>query len=120
MNRTRTFPTLFLAAILLSTSALAQDTIRRLTQAEALKAAVSKPQPDYPPMAKQLKVEGRVEVEVSIDTAGTVSNVRALAGNVALTGAAVSAVKRWKFDPITESGKPVPAVAVIAFTFKMP
>ena len=119
MHRTRIIQTLFLAGILLSTPALSQDTVRRLTQAEALKAAVSKPQPDYPPIAKQLKVEGKVEVEISIDPSGTVSSVRALTGNVALTGAALNAVKRWKFEPITENGKPVPAVAVLAFTFKM-
>jgi len=119
MHHTRIIQTLFLAGILLSTPALSQDTVRRLTQAEALKAAVLKPQPDYPPIAKQLKVEGKVEIEVSIEPSGAVGSVRALTGNVALTGAAVNAVKRWKFEPITDNGKPVPAIAVLAFTFKM-
>ena len=95
----------------------AQDTVRRVTQAEALKAATAKPQPDYPPIARQLKIEGRVDLEVSISPSGGVDDVKILTGNPALTGAAVNAVKRWRFDPFTSEGKPVPALAVVSFTF---
>lgn len=98
--------------------AAAQDTVRRLTQAEALKSAVSKPQPEYPPIARQLKLEGRVELEVSIAPDGSVDNVKVLTGNAALTGAAESAVKHWRFEPFTADGKAVRAVASISFTFK--
>ena len=42
----------------------AQEAVLRITQEEALRAArITKPQPTYPPMARQLKIQGRVEVE---------------------------------------------------------
>ena len=97
----------------------AQDTVRRLSTDEAVKAAVAKPQPDYPPVARQLRIQGRVEVEVSIDPSGNVDNVKVLSGNPALTGTITPTVKRWRFEPIVSEGKPVHAVAVLAFNFKL-
>jgi TonB family protein len=98
---------------------LAQETVRRLTQEEAVKAAVSKPQPDYPPVARQLRIQGRIEVEMSIDSAGVVDNVKIISGNPALTGTAVNTLKHWRFEPILSGGKPVRAVAVMGFSFKL-
>ena len=98
---------------------LAQDTVRRLTQEEAVKAAVTKPQPDYPAMARQLKIQGRVELEVSIDTSGAVENVKVLAGNPVLAGPVSNTVKHWHFEPITSDGKVVRAVTDLSFTFKL-
>src|ERR1700733_6576125 len=97
----------------------AQDTVRRLTQEEAVKAAVTKPQPEYPPVARQLKIQGRIEMEVSIDLAGSVDNVKALTGNPALTGTVANTLKHWRFEPILSDGKPVRAVAVLSFSFKL-
>lgn len=110
---------LFFTILVLGTAGLAQDPVLRLTQADAIKAAIAKPQPDYPPMAKQLKLQGRVDVEVSINASGGVDDARILTGNPALTGAAANAVKRWKFEPFLSGGKPVRAIAVISFTFRL-
>ena len=103
---------------LIAPTAPAQDTIRRLTQEEAVKAAVSKPQPDYPPVARQLRIQGRIEMEISIDPSGSVDSVRAITGNPALTTTALSTLKHWRFEPILSGGKPVRAIAVLNFTFK--
>ena len=58
-------------------------------------------------------------MEVSISPAGKVDEAKILTGNPALTGAASSAVKRWKFEPFTSDGKAVRAITVIAFNFKL-
>jgi TonB family protein len=97
----------------------AQDTVRHVTQEEAVNAAISRPQPEYPAVARQLKLQGRVEIEVSITTTGSVEDVKVLTGNPALTGAAVNAVKRWRFEPFTSKGKAVRAVAIMNFTFSL-
>jgi TonB family protein len=112
---------LFLTLIFLWIATLlpAQDTVRRLTQDEAMKAALAKPQPDYPPVARQLRIQGRIELEVTIETSGSVENVKVLSGNPALTGTAVNALKHWRFEPVLSDGKPVRAVAAISFTFKL-
>ena len=104
-------------AIFSSTSLEAQE--RKVTQAEAVKQAVAKPQPEYPSIARQLKLEGKVELEASISEEGAVEGVKILNGNAVLTNAAVSAVKRWKFQPFTDGGKPVRAVATMSFNFKL-
>ena len=98
---------------------LAQETVRRLTQEEAVKAALTKPQPEYPPVARQLRIQGRIEVEMSIDSAGAVDNVKVISGNPALTGNAVNTLKHWRFEPILSGGKAVRAVAVMGFSFRL-
>ena len=92
----------------------AQDAIRHLSPDEAGKAAVSKVQPEYPPIGKQLKLEGAVQVEASIDERGVVESVKVISGNVVLANSAVAAVKRWKFSPM-----PGKASATLNFTFKL-
>lgn len=99
-------------------SLLAEET-RKVTQAEAVKQALAKPQPDYPAMARQLKLEGRVELEASISEEGTVDDVKILNGNPVLTRAAAAAMKRWKFSPFKDAGKPVRAVATLSFSFSL-
>jgi TonB family protein len=93
--------------------------LRRLTHDEAVRAATAKPQPDYPVVAKQLRISGNVEVEVSIDPSGAVDGIKVLTGNPALTGGLASTLKRWHFEPILQDGKPTRAVAVLSFSFKL-
>jgi protein TonB len=106
-----------LPAMLLFGVAVASADIR-VTATDALKAAVNKPQPAYNPVAKQMKVAGKVEVEAVIDTSGSVESVKALNGNPLLTQSAVSAVQKWKFTPFTAEGQPTKAVVTLSFDFR--
>jgi periplasmic protein TonB len=92
--------------------------VKRITRAEALSAATSRVPPVYPPAARQLHIEGTVELEAEITATGTVEKVNIVNGNPILTRAAADAVKRWKFQPIVSDGKPVRAVAPLSFSFK--
>lgn len=103
----------------LAASLSAQDLVKHLNMEEATKAATSRVQPEYPAMGKQLKLEGMVQVEASIDERGAVESVRVMSGNVVLANSAVNAVKRWKFSPLTMEGKPAKGSAVLSFTFKL-
>lgn len=99
-------------------NAVAQEAVH-VSQAEAVKAATTKVQPEYPPMAKQLHLEGSVQVQAHIGENGQVEEVKPLTGNAVLMNAAVSALKRWKFTPFTADGKPSKAVADMSFSFKL-
>jgi len=99
--------------------ALAQDAPKKVTKVEALNAAVTKVQPDYPNMAKQLKIHGVVELEVVVTETGSVGKVQILSGNPVLTAPAAQAVKLWKFKPFMEDGKAVPVLAPISLDFKL-
>jgi TonB family protein len=91
----------------------------RVTQPDAMRAVTKKVQPDYNPMAKQMRVQGDVEVEARISEAGDVTDVKVVSGNALLTATVVKAVKDWKFQPFQENGKPSPAVAALRFSFKL-
>ena len=104
---------------LLGAVGLAQDTPKKITRSEALGALATKVQPDYPIMAKQLKIQGTVELEAIVTETGTVGNVQIVSGNPVLTAPAVQAVKRWKFKPFLEDGKAIRVLAPINLDFKL-
>ena len=96
-----------------------QNELRKLTRAESASAVTSKVAPEYPPMARQLKLQGTVELEVVLTETGAVDAVKIISGNPVLTKPAVDAVKKWKFEPQTEGGKPGRAIATVAIAFKL-
>lgn len=63
-----------------------------------------------------------VRVKASVDAAGKVTAAEPVAGSDAasdaLAAAAVSAVKRWQFEPARRGGETVPADVVLSFTFR--
>lgn len=92
---------------------------KHLSRSESLNAAISKTQPDYPPIAKQLKVEGTVELAAYVSEEGTVEKVETVSGNPILAKPAQDALKKWKFAKEMEDGKPAKFVANVSFTFKL-
>ena len=106
-------------AALLGVIALAQDAPKKITRAAALSSVATKIQPDYPPMARQLKIQGTVEIDAEVTEAGEVTKVDIVSGNPVLTAPAALAVKRWKFKPFLEDGKAVRVIAPIVIDFKL-
>jgi protein TonB len=102
-----------------ATQLSADDVVVRISDSDAQKAAVSKANPEYPPMAKQMRVSGSVIVEAAVSTEGEVEKVQPVSGNALLSSAAVAAVKKWKFKPFTAEGKPAKAVVRLAFNFTL-
>lgn len=79
------------------------------------------PPPKYPPRARALGVEGRVELLVEIDARGhpTRVAVHESSGSYRLDDAARSAVRRWEFVPAREDGQPVESRTLIPVTFHL-
>ena len=90
----------------------------KIPEMEAKRAAIEKPAPELSVAARQLKISGHVELTVRIDESGSVSDVKVETGNPVLTAGCVSAVKKWKFKPFTDDGKPAAAVTTLSFDFK--
>ena len=108
-----------LLAAILGVAAVAQDSPRKVTRAEALSAVASKVTPEYPNIARQLKIQGTVELEALVGETGEVVKVGIVSGNPVLTAPAVQAVKHWKFRPFMEDGKATRVLAPIALDFKL-
>lgn len=72
----------------------------------------------YPAMARQLRVEGEVLLDVNVDAAGAVSDIKAVSGPPLLRAAAIDCVKRWKYQPATLGDKPVASTEVVKVDFR--
>jgi protein TonB len=81
--------------------------------------AVSLPKPIYPPMAKQIKVQGTVSVQVLIDETGKVIQAKAT-GHPLLIVAAQQAAMQARFSPTIIGETPVKISGVITYNFVMP
>jgi protein TonB len=76
--------------------------------------------PDYPMQARQLRIEGAVQVEATISKEGNVSNVKVLGGHPILARAATEAIKQWKYRPYLLNSTPVEIETQITINFKLP
>jgi len=70
-------------------------------------------------MAKQIRVFGRVSVQVLIDEEGRVISAKALDGHPLLAPAAQKAAMQAKFRPTLLSQVPVKVSGVITYDFKL-
>ncbi len=93
--------------------------IKKVSQAEALKNVVARVQPDYPPAAKQLRIQDTVALDILIGETGAVDNVEIVSGNPLLTRPAADALRKWKFKPFLADGKAVRVATQISVTFKL-
>lgn len=81
---------------------------------------VKRVNPKYPKDALKYKVEGRVILSAEIDTSGKVVNVNILHGHPLLTGAAIVALKKWRYEPHTKEGEKTPAQFTVTLEFSLP
>jgi len=75
--------------------------------------------PKYPRSAQRRRVSGWVEVEFAVDLDGSVQNVSVVSSDPGVTfvNAAVTAVEKWKFEPIIENGVAVRKLASVRMMF---
>lgn len=73
--------------------------------------------PNYPLLAKQMKVQGAVVLEALIDKGGKIQTLRVLSGPAILAAAAQEAVKQWRFKPYYQGGQPVETEARVSVNF---
>ena len=66
-----------------------------------------KVQPVYPPLARQAGVQGTVVLSVLIGEDGSVLDLKLISGHPMLFGAALNAVKQWRYQPYVLDGVPV-------------
>jgi protein TonB len=73
--------------------------------------------PVYPRVALQARVAGTVVLQAVIDADGNVSNLRVLQSIPLLDGAAIEAVRQWKYEPTYLNGRAVPVVMSVNVAF---
>ena len=88
----------------------------QLSPQTAQTVTVSVP-PDYPMLARQMKVQGAVSLQALISREGTIQELHILSGPGILAAAAREAVKQWHFKPYLLNGVPVETQAKITVNF---
>ena len=73
--------------------------------------------PEYPLLARQMKVQGAVELHAQIGKDGGVQNLQVVGGPEILADAAREAVKQWRFKPYFQNGQPVETQVPITVNF---
>ena len=64
-------------------------------------------EPIYPPLARQMRREGRVELQAIIATDGTIQSLEIVGGDVFFYLSAREAVSQWRYKPLILNGQPV-------------
>lgn len=107
-----------------SSSLPAESVEQPLTVADDVMAPelLEKVQPVYPPDARQARAQGRVILQATIDTEGSVTDLQILRqvdGFPSLSVAAMDAVRQWKYKPALRDGVPVRVYFTIVVSFTL-
>ena len=93
---------------------------QKVTSVVLTSRALALPQPPYPMMAKQMRIQGMVSVQILVDEQGKVISAQVVTGNPALSTAARDAAMRARFTPTMLNGQPVKIQGIINYNFTMP
>jgi len=104
----------FCLGLMLSGSfALPRGVFAQESAAEGAKRKVrTRVTPDFPPLAKEMHMNGKVKIEATVSPEGRVTSTKVVGGSPVLVPAAVDAAKQWRF----ESG-PKETTEVLEFDF---
>jgi len=91
--------------------------IQAATKAAEHQSIAVDAQPNYPPLAQHMNVQGSVILQALIGTDGIIQNLQILHGPAILARAAEQAVREWHFKPIMQNGQAVESKATITVNF---
>jgi periplasmic protein TonB len=94
---------------------------QRIRQSSKLQAAllISQPIPEYPPLARQARIEGDVVLHAIISKDGRVEQLSVISGQVLLVQAALDAVRQWRYQPTLLNNVPVEVDTTITVSFTL-
>ena len=80
---------------------------------------VRRVQPNYPPLARQARIQGQVILQAQISKNGDIENLQLVSGHPMLAPSAIEAVKQWKYKPYLLNGEPVEVETTIQVNFSL-
>jgi protein TonB len=78
---------------------------------------IRKVQPEYPALARIAHVSGTVRLRAIIGIDGRIRELEVLSGSSFLQGAAVAAVREWRYRPTLLNGQAVEVETLITVNF---
>ena len=99
----------------------AVDATERVRLSASTAEVVSRPvEPNYPLLAKQMKVQGAVVLQALIGKDGNIQDLQVVSGPAILSSAAREAVKQWRFKPYRVNGRAREFTTQITVNFRLP
>ena len=75
--------------------------------------------PAYPPIARTARVQGQVVLSAVIGKDGAIENLHVISGHPMLAGAAVDAVRQWRYRPYVLNGEAIEVETQITVNFHL-
>jgi len=91
----------------------------RVSEGVAAGQLLHKITPNYPPLARQARIQGSVVLEAVISRNGTIENLHLVQGHPMLAPAAIEAVKQWKYKPYLLNNEAVEVETLITVNFTL-
>lgn len=91
----------------------------RVSQGVAQGLLIHQVKPNYPPLARQARIQGQVVLQATIAKDGTIQNLHMVSGHPMLAPAAIDAVKQWRYKPYFLNGEPVEVETQITVNFTL-
>jgi len=80
---------------------------------------IRKVSPNYPPLARQARIQGTVILQAQISKDDSIQNLQLISGHPMLAPAAIEAVKQWKYKPYLLNGEPVEVETQVQVNFTL-
>ena len=97
----------------------AKSRIAALSLDQANGRLLEQTRPVYPALARQARIYGVVLLDVIIAKDGSVSSAEVVSGHPMLVGAAVDAVRSWKYKPYLQNGAAVEVGTQVSVNFEL-
>ena len=75
--------------------------------------------PEYPPIARQVHMQGVVAIDAILDEQGNVVEMKVVSGPPLLYQAALNALAKWKYEPTYLNDQPVAVELIVTITFTL-
>jgi periplasmic protein TonB len=91
----------------------------RVSQGVSTGLLIKKVTPNYPPLARQARIQGQVVLQAEISKEGTIQNLQLISGHPMLAPSAIEAVKQWRYKPYLLNGEPVAVETQVVVNFSL-
>jgi len=91
----------------------------RVSQGVVSGLKVKDVRPNYPPLARQARIQGTVVLHAVISKEGAIENLTLMSGHPMLAPAAIDAVKQWRYKPYLLNGEPVEVDTEVQVNFTL-
>lgn len=78
-----------------------------VSEIQQMAQLIERVDPVYPPLARQIHREGRVEVHAIISVEGRIESLEVISGDPFFIQSALAAVRQWRYRPTILNGRPV-------------